>query len=367
MSTFVHAPHVLKTTSRSLHSVAPQAHSLYPTLWQPPVPSVSAARPFSTRTYNRQTAQAVQTSPVGLEGDEDQTANHGEDPPSSARDIPEDSNEVPRSPSGDSKSPDAWAYALDQLLPPSLRISAKVARTPSLTLQDSAELILKLLNRARGRKNANVDLLTYIGVEQSRWKAVIWLSECLIKRVSASTTTLRPDRVPSNIDWNRPGLEVSIPLDALCKHKVRVDSTLWENREPSSTWAVNRHDPRYADLMSTRKDATMTQLWFSLGSIVIDSADMPQEQQDEALNAIHRILGRIHSGGLMPEHIYSYNLLATSASAVQRPPYLKLLSARIMSTFSDAAWMAQWGAMVEETSVEKAFMHGHGHTNRLVD
>ena len=104
----------------------------------------------------------------------------------------------------------------------------------------------------------------------------------------------------------------------------------------------------------------MTQLWFSLGSIVIDSANMAQEQQEEALNAIHRILGRIHSAGLMPEQIYSYNLLAPSASALQRPPYLKLLSARLISTLSDAAWMAQWGAMVEETSVEKAFMQSHG-------
>ena len=257
-----------------------------------------------------------------------------------------EANTTPRPSSTERKDPDAWIRALDELLPPNLQVSRQEYPSPTKDIQALTLAILKICNLARGRRQAGVDLLTYMGVQHSRWNAVVWLAEILLKSISLNMSSGTTEKLPSNIAWSGRN-EGSTSLDELCQYPIVLDTPSNSSREAMSTWDTVPRDLRYAETMSAQKDATMNQIWFSLGNIIIESANMDEERRSQALTAVYRILGFVHNSGLVPEHVYSYVPVATSAAAVQRPPILHLLSSRMLSTLSDAVWRSHSDEVME--------------------
>lgn len=256
-----------------------------------------------------------------------------------------------------------WAALLDGALPPHLR-DQKVS-PPLLTLSavDLAEVLL-----AAQRPVENIprgfDLLYHLGFNQGRWSAVVWLIKKLVDRFPIQQ---QPDAIVSDY------LKLWDQVPSLRPPRILGSAVMQEDDQARPTVLRSRDTgpefPLHLELDITRSDSTpiaaqtldeltgssmgdvgshqtlaheaLGQIWRTLGAMTLACAGGSIRQE------VLEIIAYLHHREVMPMSIYQYQP-RMDKSAIQQPPLIPLLSTRIFTSLSDAAWKAHEKLLVEE-------------------
>ncbi|KAJ9667965.1 hypothetical protein H2201_001770 [Coniosporium apollinis] len=95
-------------------------------------------------------------------------------------------------------------------------------------------------------------------------------------------------------------------------------------------------------LANTRLDVrseAVGQIWRSLGNMILTAADRSRTETGPIMPHVLEIIAFLHHSGVVPESVYNYTP-AQDSSALQQPPTLHLLSSRILTSLTEAAWRA---------------------------
>lgn len=256
--------------------------------------------------------------------------------------------------------PAAWATAIESYLPLNLRRDAESVadeeiqhevRRPIHTLPEVCSM---------ARSYCKADLLSYLGVYEERWEAVIWLVKAMMEKYPGyREMERRASRLPPLL-W----CTVDQSLDEVTETAIHVEFPRPSEASPKhNDWygllSLQQYTSRYNSdhwedsYVLGRK--SLGQIWQSLGTMILQAADRPAEDSSYSIIMSHvfQILGHLHRINAFPDSIYNY-APPTDPTVLQRPPTLYLLSKRIMSTLSDVEWGLQW-----EKTITKAMSQGY--------
>lgn len=256
------------------------------------------------------------------------------------------------------QNPEAWAALLDPYLPIDLRID-KATLLESISDGQSNGCIQNvplILEKARSGYPLPLDLLSYIGIHQKRWGVVMWLVKAMLRLDAdslADKEQLESARITS---W--PNIEMS--LDSLTNYPVWADDII----QSVGASNVMLEDLTKLEHFSEASTSTGTgQVWQSLGCMILQAADQPKEEASSSkviTSYVFQILAHMHHISALPSSIYRFTQ-AIDPFAIQKPPTLNLLSYRIMTLLSDAAWNAHETEIDTKTSASYAH-RDHGST-----
>lgn len=256
--------------------------------------------------------------------------------------------------------PAVWATAIEAYLPLNLRpggenIADEVIRNEVLRPIHTLPKVLSL-----ARSYCKADLLSYIGVHQERWEAVIWLVKAMMEEYPGHREMEERSRQLPSLLWRT----VDQSLDEVTRDAIQIEMSQPSHVSPEHNGWYGRltldqysrpfdsecwDDPRILGRKS------LGQIWQSLGTMILQAADRPAEDPSYSIIMSHvfRILGHLHRINAFPDSIYNY-APPTDATVLKRPPTLHLLSRRIMSTLSDVEWGLQW-----EGTITQAMSQGY--------
>lgn len=259
------------------------------------------------------------------------------------------------------QNPEAWAALLDPYLPIDLRIDKATLLESISSGQNNVciQNVPLILEKARSGYPLSLDLLSYVGIHQKRWEVVIWLVKAML-RMDADSLADREQLESARItSW--PNIELG--LDSL------TDNPVWADDIIQSVEATNVMLEELTELEQI-PEASRTkgtgQVWQSLGCMILQAADPPKEEAASSkviTSYVFQILAHMHHTSALPSSIYRFTQ-AIDPFAIQKPPTLNLLSYRIMTSLSDAAWNAHETEVVSEATKNSArYAHGdHGST-----
>ncbi|KAF1348167.1 hypothetical protein BDV97DRAFT_356916 [Delphinella strobiligena] len=251
------------------------------------------------------------------------------------------------------QQPEAWISLLNPVLPARLRTglhnhgkdgkdeAASEDEETRLTPRDVA-LILQ-----RARRSHGLDLLTYLGVDKGRWKAVTWL----LTRIVDNLWEGNSDAVSSKKQSILPGPWKSQKT----LHQITENDEHGIQLEPSSDLLplrpldelTSEASPLYRPLEATVNHEILGVIWTSLGNMIIADAAREDRPEKTITPQILEIIALLHHSGMMPSSIYSYQP-SDDLNALRQPPTLHLLSSHILTSLTDAAWRAHESLIVEE-------------------
>lgn len=244
------------------------------------------------------------------------------------------------------KGPGGWSALLEQALPPHLRQEGSHSPTSASSERLSARQTAGILLAAqypRDPSEPGVDLLYDLGQNQDRWRAVVWLVKEL-----AEEFPVRHGRSPrlAKLAQQWPSDE---SLATISTKPINFDPVA--DRLPKSRIEHRTLDDladgqaEGTSLSEQLEHAALGQVWRSLG--LMTQACAGGEIRPEVLE----IIAYLHHKEIMPQSIYHYEPNLNSL-AIQSPPLLSLLSSRILTSLSDAAWRAHEKLIVEEATAQ---------------
>lgn len=235
------------------------------------------------------------------------------------------------------QDPDAWVALLEPYLPIDLRLN-KTDLVESMVGKESNRLIrnvLLIFEKARAGVPNSIDLLSYLGVFQKRWKVVMWLARAILsahKECSETAEELERFNVAA---WSDFGMS----LDELTVAPVWADDIIQPVAPTNFCHEMLVQGDEYVEL-DTKKG--IGQIWQGLGCMILQAADRLVNDPDGRLIMfnVFEILAYMHHVNAIPSSVYYYTQ-AKDPFVVQRPPTLTLLSSQILTILSDTAWRAQ--------------------------
>lgn len=245
--------------------------------------------------------------------------------------------------SKDRKEPRAWAELVEAYLPLHLRQGGQNIVDTLTEFRDLHSIHTLPLLLSKARSYAKVDLLSYLGVLQGRWDAVIWLVKAMMEDYPDLLRSETESRQLPNLVW--PPLGRS--LDAITNQAVETGFTQYSKASLGSL--IQNQDFNTQNGPMTLGRQYLGQIWQSLGTMILQAADRSAEDPNYSLimSRVFQILSHLHHIEAFPDSIYNYSP-AKDQTVVQRPPTLHLLSRRIMSTLSDLEWGLQWQAEISK-------------------
>lgn len=228
---------------------------------------------------------------------------------------------------------DAWLALLEPTLPPHLRSQQNGETDPALSASEVFEVLTKAEQMSLASHGR--DILSYIAYEKGRWDLVVWLAKHLVESFATSAS----DRDPTSdilSPWkNDTALDelTRAPVDPLHPSFLQLDQS-------------TQHDGISLQRGTTRSDSgrlahkALGMIWRSLGHMTMTCAD------GDIRPEILEIIACLHHQGYMPSSIYDSKLSA-DPTAIQQSPILDLLSPRILTSLSDAAWRAHERVAIE--------------------
>lgn len=247
------------------------------------------------------------------------------------------SSRIPLPPADARHDVQQWVAVIERVLPTNLRQDQTQNTRESLSVT-SLDLAV-VINAAQ---DASVDILSHIGLVEKRWPAVVWMAKKLIDDGRHPGGPHSHLDSASNILW--PETERR-SLKDLTESPCRIERVR-PTRKLNLTLEDLTSAPHSIDLHYTAWRRAMGQLWRSLGSAIMASAERHQEQ-DAGMPYVLEIIAHLHHVGFMPDSVYTYRP-HESRYALQQPPLLHMLSSKILTALSDATWKAH------ETSVKLA-------------
>ncbi|KAL2419251.1 hypothetical protein ABEF95_001203 [Exophiala dermatitidis] len=229
---------------------------------------------------------------------------------------------------------------LEQFLPAELRRIDPPECANTLEGSSDFKKLLGVLIEAR--TSQGIDSLGLLVLNERRYKAVLHLVDVLLKPFGGVSPVPAQEQLPSNIVW--PGAFLSkfsrqpIELD----HDSHVGKGAF--RALSRTYGSSFDE--------VERERILQHLWPFLAELVLASTRRPPDEAKMIMNTVYQILARVHNLDLIPPSVYTHTLPA-GTTTVQRPPILNLLSARILSTLSDAVWRSQ-----QDEAIARALKEG---------
>ena len=261
------------------------------------------------------------------------------------------------------RDPKAWADLLDQYLPHELRLNTNqfMTRFSGVDSPKPIQSLPRLLFNARTTKPLKLDLLSYVGVSQGRWEAVVWLVKAMLDQSQDLTSS--SDWTTAKSISDTPWLTHGESLDGLTSHPVWAEETTMSSNLGPTLDEVTHAKPsehwRPAEYM---KREGIGQIWQTVGCMILQAADRPNKDENYKIIMfnIFQILGHLHHINALPDTIYNYTL-AQDPSVLRRPPTLNLLSSRIMTILSDIRWKIHERQVSSKTSTNGANQPDIGH------
>lgn len=229
----------------------------------------------------------------------------------------------------------AWVEVIDAYLPAKFRLEVPnlsggpwnpVAVQPIDTLPQ----IL-----AQARQSSKVDLLSYLGVYQGRWEAVMWLVTAMMEHHSDGGDMGKQSRDGLKLSW----LSEQETLETMTNDPIHINAVRVSNI-PLDQLTKGEEERNAGTSLRWRG---LGQIWQSLGVMILQAADRSPEDPSYSLvmTQVFRILAHLHRISAFPDTIYNY-VPALDQTVLRRPPTLHLLSRRIMSALSDVEFNFQW-------------------------
>ncbi|KXT13372.1 hypothetical protein AC579_9067 [Pseudocercospora musae] len=237
---------------------------------------------------------------------------------------------------------DAWTALLDAALPPHLRHPHVTPPVCTLGGSEVAD-ILWAARHPKHRNHEALDLLYHLGITQNRWNAVVWLVKKLVDNFPA-----RHARTPKYADVNSAWTSTQTSLADLTDKTIHapvmlqcpvVSSAPESSRGPTLDELTNEKENTIPGEVLAHN--ALGQVWSTLGAMT--QACAAGEIRPEVLE----IIAYLHHREVMPMSIYHANA-NPHKSTIQQPPLLPLLSSRILTSLSDAAWRARQKLVIEE-------------------
>ncbi len=255
--------------------------------------------------------------------------------------------------------PAAWVTAIESYLPLNLRSGGEMLAEEGI--QHEALRPIRTLPRilSMAKLHCKADLLSYIGVSQDRWKAVIWLVKAMVERYPGLREMERKSCQLPPLLWETANQSLNeVTNNAIKVEMPQPSELIWKHNRGYGRFSLDKYpwpcasDHRGDPYILGRKG--LGQIWLSLGAMILQAADRPAEDPSYSIIMSHvfQILGHLHRINAFPDSIYNY-APPTDPTVIQRPPTLHLLSRRIMSTLSDVEWGLQW-----EETITKALSQG---------
>ncbi|OJD39824.1 c6 transcription factor [Diplodia corticola] len=272
------------------------------------------------------------------------------DPPDAAQSVcpPSRRPRFPQHPSAEAV--EAWVDCLEPLLPPHLsRASSGTPEPPNIGAErlESAKAIALCL--ALSRKHDGVDILSYLAIQQGRWDAVMWLLKTVIEIPIPEEKRVEDIPLSAARVWD--GIHGSLELATqrpLALRRVASTQPFTQNLDQLT------NPKKFGEGGSSYRNGALGQIWRSLGNmILIAVGDRPQEK-DEILGHVLELLAYLHHADIIPESVYHYDPPKDKYS-LQQPPTLYLLSSKILSALSDAAWRAHELAAASENKTQAQY------------
>lgn len=249
----------------------------------------------------------------------------------------------PRKPPRWRQDPIQWIRLLEPYLPLDLRNDSGGVKIQSVKpIHDVSAIISK----ARKSDHGGLDLLSYLGVGQKRWKAVIWLVKSMSSsylHYSMAKEELERLRAPH---WKFDILD----LQTLTNDAIWADDIVkplsgkisLENLTDQNVVLMNGHE------MDMDREV-IGQIWQSAASMILQAADNPlgDTKSKIIMSHVFEILAHLHHINAFPHSTYDYNPPADPL-VPHKPPTLSLLSSQIMAILSDTAWRAREYEMSSE-------------------
>jgi hypothetical protein len=267
---------------------------------------------------------------------------------------PKPSNEHPRSciplpPNNARHDIQQWLAAIDPFLPAQLRRgTANIpGKEPLLTSTDLALVVT-------AAQDASVDILSYLGLVEKRWKTVIWMAKKLIEDGRRSIEPPLQLEPSANIIWPE-----STPrtLDDLTGETLRIQRVRPSRKLKLSLDELTA-EPDSINLRHAAVKRAVGQLWRSLGSMILASTEQ-NIGEDDVTPHVLEIIAYLHLVGLMPDSVYTYRP-HENKYALQQPPTLHMLSSKILTALSDASWKAHEASVkLAKTDAKATYFLGH--------
>lgn len=291
--------------------------------------------------HNRQFASAVVTRPP-----QDNTINYSLHPNRTVL------NEIQNIALSQRRwDPNVWAALLDPYLPKDLRnhqVDLIGYDHQDQTVGDIQDVPL-ILEQARGRYPNSLDILSYLGIHQKRWKAVVWLTKAILGlHIGVQNTREDCNKLKAPF-WP----DVGMSLKELTRDAIWADDFIrpWEH-------TTLDHETLFESTQCVGiTKASLGQVWQSIACMILQAADCQEGtlESEVIMSYVFQILAHMHHINAFPGSIFMYSQ-ADHYSLIQRPPTLKLFSSRITAILSDAARRAQG---LETTSQPKSVRANH--------
>jgi hypothetical protein len=235
---------------------------------------------------------------------------------------------------------DAWLLALDTCLPPHLQQdNAALNKKHNVGLITNQRDISLLLIEAQ--REASLDLLEHLGIIQRRWDAVSWVVQTVAQRGPPSDFWSHYMKTIPSTD-RAPGLS----LDQITSQRFYMHKQNTKAIGASLDRLTIESDPRFYDTRLQR--GALGQIWKSLGSMTVRAAEGTTDKQI-LMPQVLSLLATLHHHGVVPESVYQ-EIPSQDFWSPQQPPLLHMLSSRILTALSDAAWDARQAAVKETES-----------------
>ncbi|KAI9851368.1 MAG: hypothetical protein M1824_002719, partial [Vezdaea acicularis] len=242
--------------------------------------------------------------------------------------------------------PEVWRSAINVFLPEHLK-ELELAAPEIGAVRGQPKDLITLLQQAR--KQANIDVLTYMGVTKAQWPAVIWIAKYLLN-TSDDGERKNPSVVEAHLLLPRHLTLAELSATASSDPSLARSYT---SMEPYGSIALSYGSER--NLLGESGDDRFHQaaiLLPSLGNMVIAAAEAGADKAKVIMSYVLQMLAYLHHADILPNTLYNHSQMADPLT-LQRPPTLHLLSSRILTALSDEVWRAQ-----EEYAKEEAAAMG---------
>jgi hypothetical protein len=243
---------------------------------------------------------------------------------------------------------EAWIDALEPFLPSKLRLAGSTTARNPLT-QSSATTGREVSLWLSQSRFSGLDLLSYLSIVSGRWEVAGWIVTVIAEGYKTWDPLPEDARTALSKHWIDP----PPPESEVYGWDYAKDNTLLQ-RLTKTPWQLNPADhkrntpfnfnhltfeanPQYLDYK--RQKAALGQVWQSLGNMILKAATSSAAEAQRIMPHVLAMIATLHHDDIIPESVYSYTS-TQSVSALQQPPTLHLLSSRILTALSDAAWNA---------------------------
>ena len=213
---------------------------------------------------------------------------------------------------------------------------------------ETLSYIVGVLERAR--VEGRCDVLAHIAASEERWPVMDWIMKALLGNCKGYDATKEDSQISPHWVSNRESGKQALDEYLQCAVSFALPGPLHLDTHKRVAMLGSEHT-------SSLNKCALSQLWQSLGKMVIDGIDMFEDRKahQTIMTCFVDILAQLHHHNLVPANIYNYDP-PYDATVILRPPLLYCLSSRIMTQLTNISWNKFWIAEMKEAEKDGALL-----------